>query len=207
VACGLLDREHGQILCLPESKWKELFMHLADRSTYPDLDTFRVFDLWGTCEEQGLVRNFREYIISTVQGRPGLLDKMRAANHAFTIPDCFYRDKILMSGGQHPQLNLKQHVLTPLVSAVRLLSLERGIGALSTKDRVETLSEMGVVSRERASDLQAIYPWLVEICLKRALDRGESLNWILDPQHCGSEEKRLLTESFRMVKETVGKAS
>jgi signal-transduction protein with cAMP-binding, CBS, and nucleotidyltransferase domain len=112
-----------------------------------------------------------------------------------------------MSGGRQPQLNLKQHVLTPLVSAVRLLSLERGIGALSTKDRIETLSEMGVVSRERANDLKAIYPWLVEICLKRALDQGRSLNWILDPRHCSSDEKRLLTESFRMVKETVEEAS
>jgi CBS domain-containing protein len=207
VACGLLDRQHGQILCLPESKWKELFIHLADGNTYPDLDTFRVFDLWGTCEEQGLVRNFREYIIPTVQHQSGLLDRMRAANDAFTVPDCFYRDKIVMSGGLQQQLNLKQHVLTPLVSAVRLLSLERGIGALSTKDRVEALSEMGVVSRERANDLQAIYPWLVEICLKRALDQGVSLNWILDPQQCSSDEKRLLTESFRMVKETVEKAS
>jgi len=207
VACGLLDRQHGQILCLPESKWKELFIHLADRNTYPDLDTYRVFDLRGTCEEQELVHKFRGHIITTVQHRPGLLGRMRAANDAFTIPVCFYRDNIVMSGGMQQQLNLKQHVLTPLISAVRLLSLERGIGALSTNDRIEALSEMDVVSRERANDLEAIYPWLVEICLIRALDQGRPLNWILDPRHCSPEEKRLLTESFRMVKETVEKAS
>ena len=98
-------------------------------------------------------------------------------------------------------------MLTPLISAVRLLCLERGITALSTNDRIEALSSAGVLDKEEAKDLQVIYPWLVEICLQRALDQGKPLDWILDLHQCSSEERRLLSESFRMVKETVEKAS
>ena len=98
-------------------------------------------------------------------------------------------------------------MLTPLVSAVRLLVLERGITAISTKNRIEALSSSGVLDREIAKDIQVIYPWLVEICLQRALNEGKPLDWMLDLHQCSSEEKRLLSESFRMVKETVEKAS
>ncbi len=207
VACGLLDRHHGRVLCIPESQWERQLVFFADENAYPDEDPFRVLDLRGIGEHQELVDRFREHVTRAILQRPGLLDQMRASHDTAAIPQGIYRDKIVTSRGQQDQLNLRQNVLTPLISAVRLLSLERGIGALSTNDRIEALSEMGVVSRERANDLEAIYPWLVEICLKRALDQGRPLNWILDPLHCSSEEKRLLTESFRMVKETVEKAS
>jgi CBS domain-containing protein len=207
VACGLLDRREGQVLCASESKWKELFMVLADHNADLKGDTLRVFDFRGVGEEQELVQDFREHIVRTVRQSSGLLDRMRAANDASRIPDCFYRDQTVTAAGRQEQLNLKQDVLTPLVSAVRFLCLERGITAFSTKDRISALARDGIVSTGEADDLQVIYPWLVETCLQRALSEGKPLDWVLEPRQCSSEEKRLLTESFKIIKETVRKAS
>ena len=207
VACGLLDRHHGRVLCIPESQWEEQLVFFADENAYPDEDPFRVLDLRGIGEHQELVDRFREHATRAICGRPGQLDRMRASHDVTAIPQGIYRDKIVTSRGKQDRLNLRKNMLIPLVSAVRLLSLERGIGALSTNDRIEALSSVGVLDKEEAKDLQVIYPWLVEICLKRALDQGKPLNWILDPRHCSSEERRLLSESFRMVKDTVEKAS
>ena len=207
VACGLLDRHHGKVLCIPESRWEEQLVFFEDEEAYPNEDPFRVLDLRGISEQQELVDRFRERATRAILQRPGLLDQMRASHDAAAIPQGIYRDKIVTSRGQQDRLNLRQSMLTPLVSAVRLLVLERGITAISTKNRIEALSSSGVLDREIAKDLQVIYPWLVEICLQRALNEGKPLDWMLDLHQCSSEEKRLLSESFRMVKETVEKAS
>jgi signal-transduction protein with cAMP-binding, CBS, and nucleotidyltransferase domain len=132
---------------------------------------------------------------------------MRASHDATVIPEGIYRDKIVTARGQHDRLNLRKNMLTPLVSAVRLLCVEKGIGAVSTNGRIEALSSAGVLDKEEAENLQVIYPWLVEICLQRALQDGKPLDWILDVHECTPEERRLLSESFRVVKETVKKAS
>jgi len=207
VACGLLDRHHGKVLCIPESQWEEQLVFFEDEEAYPNEDPFRVLDLRGISEHQELVDRFRERATKAICQRPGLLDQMRASHDAAAIPQGIYRDKIVTSRGQQDRLNLRQSMLIPLVSAVRLLVLERGITAISTKNRIEALSSLGVLDREIAKDLQVIYPWLVEICLQRALNEGKPLDWMLDLHQCSSEEKRLLSESFRMVKETVEKAS
>jgi CBS domain-containing protein len=207
VACGLLDRHHGKVLCIPESQWEDQLVFLQDEKAYPNEDPFRVLDLRGIGEQQELVDRFRDQATKAICQRPGLLDQMRGLHDASAIPQGIYRDKIVTSKGQQSRFNLRQNMLTPLVSAVRLLVLERGITAISTKDRIEALSSLDVIDREIAKDLQAIYPWLVEICLQRALNEGKPLDWMLDLHQCSSEEKRLLSESFRMVKETVEKAS
>ncbi|MBW1743455.1 MAG: CBS domain-containing protein [Deltaproteobacteria bacterium] len=207
VGCGLLDRHHGRVLCIPESQWEEQLLSIADGNAYSNEDPLRVLDLRGIGKHQELVHGFRVQATKAICEKPGLLDRMRAAHDVTAIPQGIYRDQVVTSQGQQERLNLKQDVLTPLVSAIRLLTLERDIMATSTKDRIEALCSMDVLGTERAEDLQVIYPWLVEICLIRALDQGRPLNWILDPRHCSSEEKRLLTESFRIVKETVEKAS
>lgn len=206
VSCGLLDRSHGQVLCVAESRWKELFKLLADSNIRLGGDALRVFDMRGLCEE-GLVQRFREHIIGTVREEPRLLSRMRAANEASKIPSCFYRDLVVTSQGLQERLDLKREVLSPLVSAVRLLALEQGISAFSTVDRIEALAELRILSRERAEDLRVIYPWLVERCLARALDQGQPLDWVLEPRQCSSEEKRLLTEGFKIIGETVKTAS
>ena len=206
-ACGLLDRKYGQVLCVAESSWKELFRFLPDSNVPLEADVLRLFDMRGLCEEEELARGFREHILRTAREKPGLLDRMRAGSDASRIPVCFYRDRVVTSRGLEKQLNLKRDVLAPLVSVVRLMCMERGIGAFSTTDRLGALSEVGVLSRQRAKDLQALYPWLVEICLERALDQGKPLDWILDLRQSSSEERRLLTESFRIIKETLQQAS
>jgi CBS domain-containing protein len=207
VACGLLDKKHGQVLSIPEAKWKELFKFLPDKNALLKDDRLRLFDMRGLCEGEELAHQFREHVIEAVQQERALLDRMRASNDASRVPTCFYRDKVVTATGLKERINLKNDVLTPLVSAVRLLCLEKGIGDLSTKDRIEALSDMGTITSERAKDLTVIYPWLVETCLERALDRGEPIDWMLDPRQCSSEKKRLLTDSFRIVKETVEMAS
>jgi signal-transduction protein with cAMP-binding, CBS, and nucleotidyltransferase domain len=183
-----------------------MFMSLAESDTSLDYYKLRVFDFRGVCDDQEMVCRFRDHIIMAIQQRPRLLERMRAANDTSRLPLCFYRDKVVTSGGMWDRLDLKGDLLTPFVSAVRLLSLEKAIKASTTRDRLTALSQSGVLSQERAADLGEIYTWLVQSCLQRSLERGTSIDWTLDPRLCTSEEKRLLTESFRMVKETVEKA-
>jgi CBS domain-containing protein len=207
VACGLLDRWHGQVLHISESKWKEQFMPFAEGREDLNHNNLRVFDFRGLCEDDELIQGFRNRVIEAIQKRPALLSRMRAANDPTTIPECFYRDKVVKAGRLEDRLDLKQDLMAPFVSAVRLLCLEQGIEASRTRDRITALSRRGVFNEERAKDLNEIYPWLVEICLRRALGQGKPIEWTLVPNECGSEEKRLLTEAFRIVKETVKKAS
>jgi len=79
--------------------------------------------------------------------------------------------------------------------------------AYSTTGRIRELWDQGVLSAQHARDLQTTYEWVVEMSLHRALEAKHGLDWILDPKECTSDEKRLLTECFRLVREFVVSAS
>jgi len=207
VECGLLHREHGQVLCLPESKWKEWFMELVGGKIPLDSNGLRMFDLRGICEEHETVDEFRGYVFELARREPEFLGRLRMKNNATAIPICFYRDRVVLSDVHRETLGLKNDVLTLLVDTVRFMAIEKGIMAFSTIDRIKALCDVGVITREKASDLETVYEWFVRLCLQKALEEKKTLDWMLEPGELSPDERRLFAESFRFIRDFILTAS
>ncbi|MBW2195191.1 MAG: CBS domain-containing protein [Deltaproteobacteria bacterium] len=205
--CGLLHKKNGRVLCLPESRWRRHMMSLMDGKTPITSDHLRMFDIRGVLEQREMIDSFRAFVIGNAARKQEFLDRVKGRNNPDVVPLCFYGNKVVTSNGYAKKLALKNEVLTPLVDAVRVLALEKGVMAFSTIERIKALSQEGVLTAEKASDLQSAYGWLMEITLYKALEAENSLDWILDPYECSSDEKRLLTECFRLIRDFVQTAS
>jgi len=201
--CGLLHEKKGRVLCLPESRWRRHMMTLMEGKTPITSDHLRMFDIRGVPEQQEIVDSFRAYVIKNAARKQEFLDRVKGRNTPEVVPLCFYGNKVVTSNGYAKTLALRHEVLTPLVDAVRVLALEKGVMAFSTIERIKALLQEGVLTAEKASDLQSAYAWLLEMTLYRALEAEHGLDWILDPYECSSDEKRLLTECFRLIRDFV----
>ncbi|RLB93143.1 MAG: hypothetical protein DRH50_08435 [Deltaproteobacteria bacterium] len=203
VECGLLDRKHGQVLCLSESKWREWFDGLMAGETPLDADNLRTFDFRGVCEEGKTVEELRQYVFEAARHKPRFLNQLRMRTNPTLIPVCFYRDQVVGSGTKRETLNLRNEVLTPLVGVVRLMALERGIMAFSTIERLRALCELGAIDGEKGKDLETGYEWFVRHCLQKALYEKRPLDWAVEPGKLSPDERRLYVESFRLVRDFV----
>ncbi len=205
--CGLLHKRNGQVLCLTESRWKQHMMTLVEGKTPVNSDNLRMFDFRGVPEDREFINDFRAHVMKDVARRKEFLARVRERNNRDAVPLCFYGDKVVTARGHNRTLALRQEVLTPLTDAVRCLALEKGIMAFGTTQRLEALAEAGVFKAQTAADLANAYTWLARMSLQRAFEAESGLDWIIDPRHCTSDEKRLLTECFHVIRECVGLAS
>ncbi len=205
--CGLLHGKDSRVLCLPESEWRSTIMALVEGRTLPNSDNLRLFDFRGVLEQGEMIDSFRAHIFKDAGRKPDFLRRVKGNNHPDFIPLCFYGDRVVTTAGYSDTIRLKKDVLVPLTDAVRTMALEKGVMAFSTLERIRDLWDLGVLSAQKARDLQTTYAWLVEMSLYRALEAKHGVDWMLDPRDCTSDEKRLLAECFRLAREFVKSAA
>lgn len=203
--CSLLHKKTGKVLCLPESGWRQRIKELVDGKVPPDSKRLRMLDFRGVLEQWGMVDAFRKFVFEVLVHQGGFLKRVKARNDPDAVPLCFYGDLLLTAKGFRETLELKHDVLVPLTDAVRALAMEKGVMTLSTIERIHGLRDSNVVSVRQAADLEAVYVWVMEMGLHGALDEEQGLDWILDPGHCSSDEKRLLTEGFRVIRDFISR--
>jgi CBS domain-containing protein len=162
-----------------------------------------MFDFRGVLQEDSFVNVFRERVIGNAAQHKQFLARVKGRNDPDAVPLCFYGDKVVTAGGHNRTLALRQEVLTPLTDAVRCLALEKGIMAFGTVDRLEELAALGVLDEQMATDLVSSYTWLARMSLQRAFEDDSGLDWIIDPRNCSADEKRLLTECFKVIRRCI----
>jgi CBS domain-containing protein len=205
--CGLLHKKNGEVLCLSETGWRQRIKNLIDGNIHLTSNKLRMLDFRAVLEQWDMVEGFRQYVFQDLVYQGDFLERVKAKNDPDAVPTCFYGDLVLTANGYRERVGLKQHVLVPLADAVRALAMENGLMTLSTTERIRGLCDKDVVSAQRAADLEAVYTWVMEMGLHRALDEDQGRVWMLDPRQCSSDEKRLLTESFRVIRDFVSQVS
>jgi CBS domain-containing protein len=205
--CGLLHKQNGRVLCLPESEWRQRMKDFVDGKILLDSKKLRMLDFRGVLEQWGMVDGFRKFVFQELVRQGSFLERVKNRNDPDAVPMCFYGDLVVTAKGFRETLGLKQDVLVPLTDAVRALAMENGLLTLSTIERIRGLRDRDVLSAQQSADLVAVYTWIMEMGLHRALDEEPGLDWILDPRKCSSDEKRLLTDSFRVIRDFIKQIS
>lgn len=205
--CGLLHKKNGRVLCLSESGWRQRITDFVNGEIPLDSKKLRMLDFRGVLEQWGMVDGFRKFVFQDLVRQGSFLERVKTRNDPDVVPICFYRDLVLTAKGFRETLGLKHDVLVPLADAVRALAMENDLTALSTIERIGGLRDKNVVSPQQAADLQAVYTWVMEMGLHRALDEEQGVDWILDPRQCSSDERRLLTDSFRVIRDFIKQIS
>jgi len=110
---------------------------------------------------------------------------------------------VVEKGGEHKnELNLKVKGLAPLVDIIRLFSLERGVRATSTLERLEALRGVHTIAMEYADEFEQAFEFLMLLRIHHQyalLSTGQAPDNFINPNRLSNLEKRSIKEAFHLV--------
>jgi signal-transduction protein with cAMP-binding, CBS, and nucleotidyltransferase domain len=105
-------------------------------------------------------------------------------------------------GPEKDAIDLKLRGSKPLVEIVRLLALRNGVDATATPARLAALAEAGVLAEQDAAKLRDNLVFLLELQLRRQIDRIASHRApdnCVKPESLGRPERERLVQIFRDI--------
>lgn len=104
-------------------------------------------------------------------------------------------------GPNHGKIELKTGGTMPLVTAVRILSLYHGIREPSTRERINQLSEKGLL--QNADELWEAFSHITFLLLRKQIEdhrSGAEINNYLLPQSISREERKRLVAALKNIR-------
>ncbi|MCA1974489.1 MAG: DUF294 nucleotidyltransferase-like domain-containing protein [Caenispirillum sp.] len=185
--------------------WKATFGRWIDEPQPKALMYSSVFfDMRPIAGEMGLFDDLHAHVLKKAQGSRLFLGHMTGNALTHRPPLGFFRNLVLISGGEHDHaLDLKHTGIVPIVDLARIYALDAGLPQVNTKDRLEVACESAKVSREGSRDLMDALEFLGLVRLRhqaRLIRDGQSADNYLQPEELSSFERSHLKDAFAVVK-------
>jgi CBS domain-containing protein len=190
--------------CQPLKVWKRHFTDWINEPT-PDalLKSLIFFDFRPLYGKFGLAEGLRDSLKSMAEGQDIFLCHMANMIIKNTPPVGFLKSFVVEKGGEHKdEFNLKVKGITPLIDAVRLFALEKGIRETSTLGRIYSLKDRHAIVREFADDLEHAFEFIMLLRIHHQLEQieaGSKPDNFINPNTLSNLEKKTLREAFHLI--------
>ena len=184
--------------CQPLSVWKEYFRKWV-RVPVPEavLNSSIFFDFREVHGELALAAELREHVGRLLASRPGhVLQPARAGGgrHRSCRSGCFGRLSVETRGSREDVFDIKQPIAR-ICELTRLQGLWHGVGATSTLERLQQLSQQGEVDARTCLDLKHAYSFLMQLRLARQVaalgDGGAPADNLVSTSEISTLERKL----------------
>jgi CBS domain-containing protein len=131
-----------------------------------------------------------------------LLRRLAQAALAVRPPTGFRRHRVLLWSGEGKVLDIKRVGLLPIESLARWSGLAAGVGAATTRSRIEASESAGTLSGEDAAVLRDVFELVCELRMEHQVDqlrRGEAPDNLIDPSGLMPLTRTALKEGFRAI--------
>ncbi len=183
-----------------EKGLREWFLHPSREVM---LKTSMFFDLRGVYGDKGLVDRLWEIIFEYVKSYPGFVARMGKSSAEIKPPIGLFGRFIVEKSGEHKNaIDIKLRGCLPIVEGVRSLALVEGIRDTNTFDRIESLAQVGTLSRDMADELLFTYQFLLSLRIRnhlQLLGEGKPLHNHVDPSLLTKRERQILKDSFASI--------
>ncbi len=192
-------------LCHPEDRWLDTFLGwIKDPSPHPLLMASIFFDFRPIYAGTNFPYVLQDQLLKAIR-KSGLFLRFMAKNSLINRPPLSLLKRFVVekSGEHKNKFDLKQRGLTPVVDAARVLSLSLGIKTRNTLDRLAEISRIGIIDSNFHADLREAYEFLIYLQISRHLDalaQGEEPDNFLDPASLNGLQRKMLKESFAVVR-------
>ena len=191
--------------CQPEERWQATFLEWI---TEPDPHTLLMasifFDFRALYAGTEFPRKLQDQLLKAIRKNRLFLRFMAKVSLNNRPPLSLLKRFIVEKSGEHKnKIDLKMRGLTPVVDAARVLSLDLGIKAQNTLDRLSEINRKGVIEDNFHADLREAYGFIVYLQISRHLDalaKGEKPDNFLDPASLNNLQRKMLKESFAVVR-------
>jgi CBS domain-containing protein len=121
------------------------------------------------------------------------------------MPIGFFKHFIVEKTGKYKdRLNIKLYGLVPLITCIKILSLQYGLMETNTLERIEGLAKGGVISADLKEALEQTFQVLLTLKIKNNLvniDEGKDFGNYVNPTDLSLRQKQLLKDAFWTVSE------
>ena len=191
--------------CQPEERWQATFLEWI---TEPDPHTLLMasifFDFRPLYAGTEFPYILHDQLLKVIRKNRLFLRFMAKVALNNRPPLSLLKRFIVEKSGEHKnKIDLKMRGLTPVVDAARVLSLDLGIKAQNTLDRLSEINRKGVIEDNFHADLREAYGFIVYLQISRHLDalaKGEEPHNFLDPASLNNLQRKMLKESFAVVR-------
>ena len=195
--------------CRPLSAWKKYFSSWIDEPVPENLLKFLVFyDLRPIHGKIVLAQELRDFVVKSLEGRTLFLGYMANAVLQFTPPIGFFRNFVVEKSGEHKdKLDLKVKGITPLLNAVRLFAMERGVRETGTLERLITLQTRHSIVQEQFDELEHAFEFVMFLRIHHQFEQiqnGRTPDNFVNPNDLSNLEKKTLKESFNLMTKIQG---
>ncbi len=191
--------------CQPEDRWHSTFM---DWIMEPNPETLLVasifFDFRPIYAGTQFPYILHDQLIRAIRKRKLFLRFMAKVALTNRPPLSLLKRFVVEKSGEHKnKFDLKLRGLNPVVDAARVLSLDLGIKTQNTLDRLTEIQKRGVIDSQFYADIREAYEFIVYLQISRHLDalaKGEAPDNLLDPESLNGLQRKMLKESFSIVR-------
>jgi CBS domain-containing protein len=192
--------------CQPEDKWHATFLGWI---TEPNPETLLMaaifFDFRPIYAGTQFPYILHDQLLRGIRKRKLFLRFMAKVALTNRPPLGLLKRFVVEKSGEHKnKFDLKLRGLNPVVDAARVLSLDLGIKTRNTLDRLAEIQKRGVIDNGFYADLREAYEFIVYLQISRHLDAlatGEEPDNFLDPQNLNGLQRKMLKESFSIVRQ------
>lgn len=188
----------------PLEKWKKQVSHIADQPTKKAAQWSNVvFDFDTLYGDDNLASELRRHALSEFTQKPRLL-KMMADHDAEGGPALgFFNQLVTTKGDQGEHIDIKRNGLRIISDAARIFSLQNGVAAQNTIDRLNALVRVGKISEDFKDSIQEAFEALLDLLLSHQIKqakKGQKLDKLIDPEKLSRQSRSTLRMAMRAVK-------
>lgn len=186
------------------AKWKRQISHIINHPTEKAARWSNVvFDFDTLYGDDALTTELRRHALAEIKTRPRLL-KMMSDHDAEGKPAIgFFNQLVTMKDEQGEYIDIKRNGLRIIADAARIFSLQNGIAAQNTTDRLNALMRVGKLSTDLTDSVQEAFEELLDLLLThqiRQAKAGKELNKLINPEHLSPQSRSTLRMAMRAVK-------
>ena len=191
--------------CQPEERWQATFLEwIIEPDPHTLLMASIFFDFRALYAGTEFPYILHDQLLKVIRKNRLFLRFMAKVALNNRPPLSLLKRFIVERSGEHKnKIDLKMRGLTPVVDAARVLSLDLGIKAQNTLDRLSEINRKGVIEDNFHADLREAYGFIVYLQISRHLDalaKGEKPDNFLDPASLNSLQRNMLKDSFAVVR-------
>ncbi|CAH0542773.1 DUF294 nucleotidyltransferase-like domain-containing protein [Vibrio marisflavi] len=180
-----------------QREWKETVKEWATSSQGQDVMSLAILsDARAAAGNHMLLAPIKQNISKHMQDKSLLISEFAKPALGFSTPLTVFGNLKQQKSG----LDIKQGGIFPIVHGIRSLSLEHGIAATSTFDRVDALSDQSVLDRETGDNIAEALKLFIKLRLSQQLNSSKGMSNVIDVEKLDRAERDILRHSLKVVK-------
>jgi CBS domain-containing protein len=188
----------------PLRMWRKYFTNWIERPEPMSLMLASVFfDLRALHDPEGLFGELHEHVLEHCRANGIFIAYMAANALKHRPPLGFFRNFVLVSGGDHDHtLDIKHRGTVPVVDLARIYALSAGLPQINTIERLETAAEVRALSQDGAANLIDALEFIGTLRMQhqmRQLRKGNKADNYLPPDELSPLERGHLKDAFSLI--------